>query len=68
VVDDEAQEIFKEIVRIHVRARKCFEPDKPEASWGEEAVRPLLDLVISRMNDRAAVENVFVLRNLHNFC
>ncbi len=52
--------MFREILRIHINARKCFESDKPEASWGEEVVRPLLDLVTSRTNGRVVVENVLV--------
>jgi hypothetical protein len=62
VVDEVAQDMFRDILRIHTKARICFESDKPEASWGEEVVRPLLDLAISRTNGRAIVENVFVLR------
>jgi len=57
---DDADDIFRRVLRIHTKARKCFESDKPEASWGEEVVRPLLDLVASRTNDRVVAENVFV--------
>ena len=52
--------MFRDVVRIHTNAQICFESDKPEASWGEEVVRPLLDLAISRTDGRAVVENVFV--------
>ncbi|KAH6691794.1 hypothetical protein BKA61DRAFT_625196 [Leptodontidium sp. MPI-SDFR-AT-0119] len=58
VADEAAQDMFRDILRIHTKARICFESDKPEASWGEEVVRPLLDLAISRTNSRAIVENV----------
>ncbi|KFY24515.1 hypothetical protein V491_02127 [Pseudogymnoascus sp. VKM F-3775] len=58
VADDAAPDMFRDVVRIHTNARICFESDKPEASWGEEVVRPLLDLAISRTDGRAVVENV----------
>ncbi|KAF8846964.1 hypothetical protein BDZ45DRAFT_682171 [Acephala macrosclerotiorum] len=53
--DDVNPNTFKDILRIHTRARQCFELDKPEASWGEEVVRPLLDLAVE---GRALVENI----------
>ncbi|KAF4620124.1 hypothetical protein G7Y89_g14698 [Cudoniella acicularis] len=58
VADDNAEETFREILRIQTKARRCFESDKPEASWGEEVVRPLLDLATLRVDGRAVVENV----------
>lgn len=45
MADDETQEMFREIIRVHTQVRKCFESDKPEASSVGEVVRPLLDLV-----------------------
>lgn len=58
LADEQVQDTFKAILRICTNARKCFECDKPEASWGEEVVRPLLDLASSRTNGRVTIENV----------
>lgn len=58
--DEQVQDTFKAVLRIYNNARKCFESDKPEASWGEEVVRPLLDLAASRTDGRVVIENVFV--------
>ncbi|KAI9733510.1 MAG: hypothetical protein M1818_007258 [Claussenomyces sp. TS43310] len=58
LADEGARDVFKDILHIHTKALNCFESDKPEASWGEEVVRPLLDLAASRTKGRIIIENV----------
>ncbi|KAI9765043.1 MAG: hypothetical protein M1840_007868 [Geoglossum simile] len=47
---------------IHAKAASCNQLDKPEASWGEEVVRPLLDLAVTHHEQKVQVENVTTTR------
>jgi len=38
--------LLDEVRALRTNARECSEQGKPEASWGEEVVRPLLNLAI----------------------
>src|SRR4051812_47862544 len=65
--DDQNKEqhlvLLQRLLDIRRRAQNCYERDIPEASWGEEVVRPLLDLALGEasLSSSVVAENVFAL-------
>lgn len=58
--DPRSLEILAVAQRVVRNTTRCVEDGKSEASWGEEVIRPLLDLAASITGDRATIENMSV--------
>ncbi|KAH9209560.1 hypothetical protein DL95DRAFT_526791 [Leptodontidium sp. 2 PMI_412] len=62
--DPQSLEILAVVQRVVRNTTRCVEDGKSEASWGEEVIRPLLDLAASMTGDRATIENITAM-NIH---